>query len=435
MSGADRDLGPADGLEARRTRSTGTDAPDGAGGFQDDEYRRGLVGGSPEGPHRSTGTETPAHASGDSGPARSEGGGAAPDMRDGSDVARAGRRSRRGVLLRRLLLIGLLVAGGLALLIAWSLTPVSETSDPVEFEVLPGWGASRVSVALERAGLVRNAELFSGYLRLRGLDRSVGEGIYDLDRAQSAPELAAELVRGGRPRVVQVLLPEGSRASDLSRRLEASGLAEAASYQELIERPGQLRPAHLPEEAGLEGYLFPASYEIPVLDPPTRTLSRLLERFERELADARERLGELGMSVHEWVTLASLVQAEAGNDEEMPLIAGVFLNRLDLGMPLQSDPTVAYGLGKRLPELDALAGDLRKDHPWNTYTRPGLPRGPICNPGRAALQAVLDPVRRDENGREYLYFLHGISDGEPVFRINLGLEGHNRDVARYLRGR
>jgi UPF0755 protein len=117
----------------------------------------------------------------------------------------------------------------------------------------------------------------------------------------------------------------------------------------------------------------------------------------------------------------------------MPLIAGVFLNRLELGMALQSDPTVAYGLGKRLPELSASAGDLRRDHEWNTYTRPGLPSGPISNPGRAALHSLFAPVRTDDQGREYLYFLHGTSEGEPIFRLNTGLEGHNRDVFRYLR--
>jgi UPF0755 protein len=100
-------------------------------------------------------------------------------------------------------------------------------------------------------------------------------------------------------------------------------------------------------------------------------------------------LERLGLDLHAWVTLASMVQAEAGDDGEMGIIAGVFLNRLEIGMPLQSDPTVAYGLGKDLPELDFPAGDFEVDHPWNTYTRGGLPVGPIGNPGAAALAAVL----------------------------------------------
>ena len=125
-----------------------------------------------------------------------------------------------------------------------------------------------------------------------------------------------------------------------------------------------------------------------------------------------------------------MVQAEAGGDDEMAIIAGVFLNRLDLGMGLQSDPTVAYGLGKSLPELDFPAGDFDVDHAWNTYTRTGLPTGPIGNPGAAALAAVLAPQRRDDEGRAWLYFLHGRDGG---FHPNLDYASHLLDVARHLR--
>ena len=102
-------------------------------------------------------------------------------------------------------------------------------------------------------------------------------------------------------------------------------------------------------------------------------------------------------------------------------------------MPLQSDPTVAYGLGKDLPELSAVAGDLRIDTPWNTYTRGGVPFGPIGNPGSEALRAVLEPERYAEDGALYLYFLHGTAEGEPVFRPNTNLPAHNRDVETFLR--
>lgn len=376
--------GPSDGRAARRTRTTND-----------------AVGGVP-------GDERPQEADG------------AP---------------RRHGFRRALLLLLLLLAAGAGLLVSWALTPVSDTPDPVEFEVLPGWGARKVSSELEEQRLVRNGRLFSAYLRIRGLDRSVGEGLYDLDRSDSARELADALVRGGRPRTKEVVLPEGIRASVLVERLAAAGLADAENYLSVIEAPGDLRPPYVPEGASLEGFLFPASYEIPLSDTPEDTITRLLDRFDRELdSEVRRALDELGLGVYEWVTLASLVQSEAGSDEEMAQIAGVFLNRLDLGMALQSDPTVAYGLGKSLPELDPLAGDMRKDHPWNTYTRPGLPQGPISNPGRAALRSILSPVRSDPQGNDYLYFLHGAADGEAVFRLNTSLDGHNRDVARYLRG-
>jgi len=117
----------------------------------------------------------------------------------------------------------------------------------------------------------------------------------------------------------------------------------------------------------------------------------------------------------------------------MAIIAGVFRNRLDRGMALQSDPTVAYGLGKALPELDVTAGDFTVDHPWNTYVHPGLPAGPIGNPGAAALAAVLAPERTSPSGRPWLYFLHGVDGDAAVFRPNVSYDDHLRDVARYLR--
>lgn len=340
-------------------------------------------------------------------------------------------RPARRLWLPALLVAVLLAAGGVAA-VRWLLSPLDPGDLRLrELEVLPGWGASRVAVALEAEGLVRDARVFSLYVRLQGLDTAIGEGLYDLSPAMSIPELAAALAAGGRPRLVRVTFPEGFRMVDVAERLAAMGLGDAETFMALFTDPGELAPEGLPEGASLEGYLFPATYDIPVRSSPEAIVAMMVTRFGLELTtEVRQALSAQGLSVHDWVTLASMVQSEAGNDEEMPIIAGVFLNRLDDGMLLQSDPTVVYGLGKRMPELDVLAGDLRQDHPWNTYTRPGLPWGPISNPGRAALRAVINPQREDAQGGRYLYFLHG-RNGE--FRPNLTLEDHNRDVQRFLR--
>lgn len=349
--------------------------------------------------------------------------------------ARRRRRWRRGLAL--LLLAALLAAGAAAWYLRVQLSaPLPATPAPptVVFEVEPGWGASRVARELEAAGLVRDAEVFSLWLRVRELDRAVGEGLYDLSPAMDAPQVARALAAGGRPRTVRVVLPEGLRATEVAARLGDAGF-DGEAFLHLATQPGELRPDFVPPEQGLEGFLFPAAYELPLREAPADLLARMLARFERELdADTRAALAERSWSVHEWVTLASLVQAEAADASEMPIVAGVFVNRLDLGMPLQSDPTVAYGLGKPMPELSAADGDLQRDHPWNTYTRAGLPAGPIGNPGRAALQAVLAPQRETPEGEPWLYFLHGTDDGQPVFRPNTNLDDHNRDVQRFLRG-
>jgi len=323
------------------------------------------------------------------------------------------------------------LAGGAALWAQRQLAPADPSGQATEFEVLPGWGASRIAAELEAEGLIRDARVFSLYLRVQGLDRDLGEGLYALNPVLSTPEIAERLADGGRLRVVDVTIPEGFRAGQVATRLAEQGLGDAETFRQLIENPGRLKPTFVPQGAGLEGYLFPASYEFPAQGTPEGVLRVMLRRFERELTPAtRRNLQALGLSVHDWVTLASMVQAEAGTHAEMPTIAGVFLNRLDRDMLLQSDPTVAYGLGKRLPDLDAAAGDLGRDTPWNTYTRRGLPRTPIGNPGAHALRVVFAAQRTNADGEPYLYFLHAPS-GE--FRPNLTLDAHNRDVEAYLR--
>lgn len=309
------------------------------------------------------------------------------------------------------------------------------TPDTVAFEVLPGWGAARVADELEAAGLIRDATVFTLYLRWQELDRGIGEGLYDLSPSGTARELANALVAGGRPRTVRLVIPEGWRARDVAERLGAMDLADPEAVLARVTNPGAMAPAWLPDGAGLEGYLFPDTYELRADADADDALAVTLEHFNDQLAATpRERIEAAGLDVHGWVTLASMVQAEADGPDEMPIIAGVFLNRLDLGMLLQSDPTVAYGLGKDLPDLSAVDGDLRVDHPWNTYTRPGLPLGPIGNPGRDALDAVLAPERTRDDGVPWLYFLHGSDDdGQPVFRPNVDLASHNRDIDRFLR--
>jgi UPF0755 protein len=330
-----------------------------------------------------------------------------------------------------------LLALAAALALFWALGPVDAgDATPQVFEVEPGSGAGSIARALEAEGLLRDARTLLAILVLRGDQGRIGEGLYDLHRAMPAAEIADALVRGGRPQTERLLIPEGLRASHVVQRVAEAGWgAQAAELSELLRTPPvQIRPTGLPDGASLEGYLFPASYDLPQRWGAVQIVSALIARFERELDEGTlAALSDAKLEVHEWVILASMVQAEAGSDQEMPIIAGVFLNRLEMGMPLQSDPTVAYGLGKELPELSRPAGDFERDHPFNTYTRAGLPAGPISNPGRAALQAVLTPERRNDRGQLWLYFMHGVDGGVPVFRPNVSFDAHLRDVNRFLR--
>jgi len=290
---------------------------------------------------------------------------------------------KRPSLLRRLrpFIAGLLLLA-LALYgyVRYQLSPVDANGTVTEFEVQPGWGGNRVAAELAQAGLVRNGRVFSLYLRYNDFDRAIGEGLYDLSPAMNVPQLAAALAEGGRARTAFVVFPEGLRLVDVARRLADAGLGEETALLDIMQTPGELRPTYIPENATLEGYLFPEGYSFPVNSSPEEVVGTMLEHFEEVLGDYADRLASQGLSVSDWVTLASMVQAEAANALEMPIVAGVFLNRLEEGMRLQSDPTAAYGIGKTLPQL--VADDLDQDTPWNTYTRNGLPQSPINNPGR-----------------------------------------------------
>ncbi|AEB11352.1 endolytic transglycosylase MltG [Marinithermus hydrothermalis] len=289
-----------------------------------------------------------------------------------------------------------------------------------------GAGAYQVAEVLEAAGLVRDATAFALYARATGKAGALRSGVYRLE-GRGVPQLLEDLSGRQAPLAARLTFPEGWRAVEYAARLEANGFDGRAYLERVRDPPAELTPEYV-EGPTLEGYLFPATYTIPLDATPEEILRMMLERFEQELTpERRARLAELGLSVHAWVTLASIVQAEAGSVEEMPYIAGVFLNRLDAGLPLQSDPTVAYALGKRLPELDRFAGDFEVDSPYNTYKRVGLPPGPINNPGRAALEAVLNAKRFSPAGKPYLFFFH--ARGELYLNEDFG--GHLRDLNRY----
>lgn len=310
------------------------------------------------------------------------------------------RSNRRWVL--PVVVILLLVVGALAAWITWLLGP---TGASAIVEIPEGAGAVSVGRILEENGLVRSGRAFALYASWKGAAARLQSGYYKLE-GHGVPALLNDLTGGQAPVMVQLTFPEGWRAVDYAERLTAAGF-DGAGFLEIVRHPpAEWIPTYI-EGPTLEGYLFPDTYSLPKGADPAVIVTVMLRRFDREVTPERtEAARALHLTIHGWVTLASIVQAEAGSAAEMPAIAGVFLNRLDAGMPLQSDPTVAYALGKKLPELDRYAGDFDVDSPYNTYKHTGLPPGPIDNPGLEALLAVLKPERRGPEGLPYLYFFH-----------------------------
>ncbi len=291
-------------------------------------------------------------------------------------------------------------------------------------EVSQGTTVSGVAAILDSTGLIRHPRRFVMMARIRGLDRSLRAGVFSLRREDSPWDYLVALTQGGgvtRP----TTFPEGLTLKEMAGRVgRAAGVDSAAALAEM-SAPGAGERWGAPGP-GLEGYLFPDTYRFVRdvgVDAVLETMIRRYRRYWTE--DRRRRLSEIGMSERELVALASIIQAEAGDRAEMPTIASVYHNRLRIGMPLQADPTVVYALGARRPRLTYPAMDSVANHPYNTYTHPGLPPGPIGAPGRAALDAALHPSESP-----YLFFVAS-GDGGHVF--SRSLREHN-NARRRLRG-
>ena len=308
-------------------------------------------------------------------------------------------------------------------------------SGPVEVEIPDGAGARQIGARLERAGLIEFPRIFALYVRLRGEEGALKAGRYRFDRDDGWGDIVSALSRG---EVVTypITVPEGFTARELAPRIAELAGVPPDSVLTLLRDTALAGELGVPGPT-LEGYLFPETYRFSEGLSPRQIIEAMVERYrafwgpeERRLADS------LGLDEREVVTLASIVEEEARHYEEGPVIAGVYLNRLDRGMLLQADPTVQYALGERRQRLLYRDIDRVASDPYNTYTQAGLPPGPIASPGESSLRAVLNPA-----DVPYLFFV-ARPDGYHVFteterqhinaknRIRRELDRMEREAAR-----
>lgn len=294
--------------------------------------------------------------------------------------------------------------------------------EPVTVTVREGERLSDVAQRIADQGLLRSPRLLVAWARLTGQDRKVNFGEFRLATALSPRELLRRLT--GPPDALHaVTIPEGLTVREVVSRLAAAGLGSEETFRSVLADPQFLAAMGLPPE-GPEGYLFPDTYAFPMATPPDRVLRAMVERFREVFTpELAARGARLGLSPHQVVTLASLVEEETAVPDERPLVAAVFVNRLRKGMPLQADPTVLYG--RNADDRRITRADLVRPTPHNTYTIPGLPPTPIANPGRLALEAAVGPAPV-----AYLYFV-ARGDGSHEFNVELGK--HTDAVARWRR--
>lgn len=328
--------------------------------------------------------------------------------------------------------------------------PISVDSRPVRFVVEPGTPARVIGQNLVKAGLISDDRLFEAYVRANGLAEGLDAGTFILAPSMTIVEIA-EALQDAESSGIAVTIPEGWRreqileylvetgvfittttaADDYSRQTSISDLTglDASKYPFLQQRPVGV---------SLEGYLFPDTYEFP-LDGTTAVdvIQRQLDNFVARILPVYEKAvidGTTELDLYQVVILASIVEREAVVPDERPLIARVYLNRLTQGMLLNADPTVQYAMGYQaeseqwwktpvtLEEYGAV------DSPYNTYLYPGLPPGPIANPGLSSIEAVVRPAEHN-----YVYFV-ALPDGSGKHVFAETFEEHEQNVQRYLQG-
>jgi UPF0755 protein len=313
--------------------------------------------------------------------------------------------------------------------------PAGSDDTPIKFTVEQGDSARTIAARLQDEGLISNAELFRYYMRYHGLDLQIEAGDFLFSQTMTIPDIAEALGRALSSDIAVTII-EGWRTEQVGEVLSSTEQISVTfeAFMALTGPGADLSEydlsfvAELPEGASLEGFLFPDTYLLPRGAEAEEVVQRFLANFDEKVTpELRAQFNAHGLSLYEAVTLASIVEREAQVDEERPLIASVYLNRFGVGMKLDADPTVQYALGQQADSGDwwkrpLLLEDLQFESPYNTYLNPGLPPGPIANPGLEALQSVAEPAETD-----YMFF-RATCDGSGKHNFATTFEEHNANA-------
>jgi len=324
-------------------------------------------------------------------------------------------------LVRRFFLLVALAILGAAGAIAFALLVPAGPRAEMFVDINPGMSSMQIASLLKQEGIIRSRDVFLGLYLVR--DRTLKAGVYRFDHPAPMTEVWDRLRRGD-VYTIAVTIPEGSNIFDIGARLQAAGLGTKDAFVAAAKQDKALVMDLDSTAPSAEGYLFPDTYHFQPHTTPQEMMATMVRRF-RQVAK------EIGLTsdYHKTVTLASLVEKETPLDNERPLVASVFENRLAKDMPLMTDPSVIYAAlldGRYRGTI--YQSDLEDGSSYNTYRHTGLPPGPICNPGVRSLMAAMHPAQTD-----YLYFVAASADPSGQSRFSATLEEHAKDVEAYRR--
>jgi UPF0755 protein len=280
--------------------------------------------------------------------------------------------------------------------------------EPVKISIPEGAGARQAAAVLKRDGVIFSPKWFRLLVKLTGTGRRIMPGDYFLRTHMSAETALWHITHSVYISSVKIVIPEGWRMEQIAERLEANGITPAGQFIKLAR------------EEKLEGYLFPSTYQMKKNTPPQEVINLLKSEFDRQIRPLFSKGFPDKMDERDTLIIASIVEREAVDDSERPLIAAVYVNRYRKGMPLEADPTVQYALGYSRQygywKKGLTLRDLKYKSPYNTYAVNGLPPGPICNPGYNSVAAAVSPANLDA-----LYF---VADGKGKHIFNASYKEH-----------
>ncbi|MEE2821678.1 MAG: endolytic transglycosylase MltG [Acidobacteriota bacterium] len=289
-----------------------------------------------------------------------------------------------------------------------------------------GWTLQKIADTLNSQGIIHSSHVFRWYIQLAFDPSSLKAGEYQFEGPQNLSAVFKK-IRSGKVHHRRITIPEGLTQKEIAKRLEAKGFGDEDKFLQAMKKTDLINDWDPLAKQNLEGYLFPETYFFNREADEQKIVQSMVDYFRQHWTTAHSiRSEELNLSIREVVILASLIEKETGLDRERSLISAVFQNRLKQNLRLASDPTVIYAVAL-IKEFDGIIhqSDLNLDSPYNTYIYPGLPPGPISNPGLRSIEAVLYPADVD-----YLYFV-ATNDGAHFFSDNY--QDHSRAVEKYQR--
>ncbi|GIP44998.1 aminodeoxychorismate lyase [Paenibacillus sp. J45TS6] len=334
-----------------------------------------------------------------------------------------------------ILMVILVVLAGSALYVWQSTKPVTASTEPVIFTIDKGTGTSQIADNLEENGIIRNSLFFKVYLKLNNEGAGFKAGTYAFVPGQSYKEIVTALNNGDvqQEETLKFTIPEGYTLKQMAEKLDTEGATVKELFMDIVNQPELFSSIPIVAEIKdntdylfkLEGYLFPETYELAKGSTAEDIIVRMLTEMQEKLdsiPDFEAKLKARGLTVHELLTVASLIEREVVVPEERPLVASVIYNRLESNMRLQIDATVQYLLGKQKERL--LYKDLEVDSPYNTYRNTGLPPGPIAAPSLSSIEAALSPETSD-----YLFYVTK-KDGSSEHLFAKTYEEHLKNIEK-----